>query len=435
MTVATLPRNCTIDGLVVALAGAGAFLAGGGPLLVSVPEHGFLHCSAMAFLSAWGHAQRAQGRSVLLRGDPHTLGYLVRMGLQDLAGLEHAGEVTPPPDVFAIPLRQVANPGDVQAAATAIRALVAEHCVRADAFLPAIEWAVAEVLDNVLVHSATGQPGAVCAQYFPRRRRLDVAICDVGQGIYASLSEAMPLWSHGDAVSKAVRRGVTRSTDVGQGNGLAGVKEIAERNKGNFDIWTGDVVFHAVGGIEKGFSKIPEIPGTGVMFSLDTERPVDLTSTWIAAATPGWRPSAPGDQMARSLSDLIGAPGEPPSGERAPVAGPPVAASGERRLVVGRECSSTGAREDGRTLRRNLMRLLLGGPGVVTLDFAGAETPTSSFLDELLGRLVEESGPEVVQERVRLEGMSSLAERIAAVVIRQRLGSEPAPPENGEASP
>ena len=36
-----------------------------------------------------------------------------------------------------------------------------------------MELAVNEIVDNILIHSETPVPGAVCAQYFPRMHRLD----------------------------------------------------------------------------------------------------------------------------------------------------------------------------------------------------------------------------------------------------------------------
>jgi len=89
----------------------------------------------------------------------------------------------------------------------------------ARAFLPALEWAGNEVIDNILLHAESRVPGTVSAQYFPKMHRLDIGICDMGRGIKASLQEAMFLWSHGDAVTKALGRGVTRNPTVGQGNG------------------------------------------------------------------------------------------------------------------------------------------------------------------------------------------------------------------------
>jgi hypothetical protein len=88
-------------------------------------------------------------------------------------------------------------------------------------------------------------PGAVYAQTHPRERRLDVAIVDVGRGIKASLSETRQVWSHGDALTQALQRGVTRGREAGMGNGLAGTHEIAARNRGRSHIWTGDAVLRS----------------------------------------------------------------------------------------------------------------------------------------------------------------------------------------------
>ena len=59
-------------------------------------------------------------------------------------------------------------------------------------------------------------------------------------GIYASPGETTYLHSHGHAITQTVGSGVTRSADIGQCNGLAGVLEIVRRNDGNLQIWTGN---------------------------------------------------------------------------------------------------------------------------------------------------------------------------------------------------
>jgi len=68
------------------------------------------------------------------------------------------------------------------------------------------------------LHSETPVPGVVCAQYFPKRHKLDIAVCDWGRGIQASMKPVLEPWEGvGDAVKKAVQRGVTRDPEVGQG--------------------------------------------------------------------------------------------------------------------------------------------------------------------------------------------------------------------------
>ena len=90
-------------------------------------------------------------------------------------------------------------------------------------------------------------------------------MCDWGRGVKASLGEVLEPWAgHGDAIKKAVERGVTRDVDIGQGNGLAGTLEIASLNGGAFGMRSGNVVYRVVGGEAKGFTTIAEFPGTSV---------------------------------------------------------------------------------------------------------------------------------------------------------------------------
>ncbi len=75
-------------------------------------------------------------------------------------------------------------------------------------------------------------PGVLCAQFYPKRHRIDIGICDMGRGIKASLQESIPIWGgHGSAISKALGRGVTLDKDIGQGNGLARTLEITRPNR------------------------------------------------------------------------------------------------------------------------------------------------------------------------------------------------------------
>jgi hypothetical protein len=86
--------------------------------------------------------------------------------------------------------------------------VVLHHFDNARDFFPALEWAVNDVVDNITIHSQTPVPGVACAQFFPETHRVEIGICDMGRGIRASLSERYELWSHDDAITKALERGV-----------------------------------------------------------------------------------------------------------------------------------------------------------------------------------------------------------------------------------
>ena len=163
----------------------------------------------------------------------------------------------------------------------------------------------------------------------------------MGRGIKASLSESRHIWSHGDAVTTALQRGVTRNADIGAGNGMAGALEIATQNQGGLQVWTGDIVYRLENGREKGFAQMPAVPGTGVMLSLDTRKPVDLTQTWIAGGDWSYI-----DAEAERIGEAGG-------------------------IRVVDECINTGTRPPAQRLRRKVQSLLPEMQGPLVLDFTG----------------------------------------------------------------
>jgi hypothetical protein len=72
-------------------------------------------------------------------------------------------------------------------------------------------------------------------------------------------------------------------------------------------------------------------------------------------------------------------------------------------------------------LRERISQELLEYSAPLTLDFSAVKDATSSFLDELLGRLAREMGSDAFHKRLVIVGMSELIERMANVVIQQRL--------------
>ena len=56
------------------------------------------------------------------------------------------------------------------------------------------------------------------------------------------------------------------------------------------------------------------------------------------------------------------------------------------------------------------------------IDFSGVRMASSSFLDELLGRIVATHGPGVLESKLRVAHMEPLIQHMADAVIVQRLG-------------
>jgi len=334
--------------------------------------------------------EKKRGRAIHIGGRPDSL---VLTGLLDHLHIPH----TRPQkllDESVLPLRLISMDRDVAAACRDVRRLLTANMPEAGRCLPAVEWVISELLDNVLLHADAEVPGVIAARYRQNQRLLELTVVDVGRGIRASLSERVALFSDGHAITEALRRGVTRNEDVGQGNGLAGAREIVRMNGGGLEIWSGTAVFRAEGETDKGFVVGPPVPGTGVMLSLRTDRALDLEGTWIAQ----YRSTRFGTE----------------AGE--------IEASA--RLRVAAETESTGTRGAARLLREKV-RGELASRDTVTLDFTGTSTVSSSFLDELFGRLGKELGAAELRRRIRVDGAPRALRSQAEAVLEQRLG-EPA---------
>lgn len=394
MTTFALPEKASIVAVTQALASQFRSQALDDAIVIELPAGTFVDCGALAFLGAWGQWHRAQGRRVLIRGSADVVRWLARMDLHALVGAEIPAMQRRSETGRFLPLRTVHDARSRSEVVDAIAKIVWQQFDEAATFLPALYWAVNEIVDNIVIHAEAPVPGVVCAQYLPTMHRLDIGICDVGRGLKASLATTRTVPSHGEAISLALERGITRDPEVGQGNGMAGAKEIVRVNGGVLDVWTGDVCWRLRAGDDRGFVSIPPLRGTGVFFSLDTRRPVDLGATWIGDA--GWL-----ELHALQIENAGG-------------------------LRVRDHCASTLERSTAKGLRAQAEVFLAQSEEDLVLDFEGVVHATSSFLDELCGRLAAKVGREAFVRRVRVANAPALIERMIGAVVTQRLGERTA---------
>ena len=393
MNAITLPSNCTYRTLVTTLAENAVFTSDWNKLPLIFPDNCFISTGAISFLCSWGLELLRTDRRITVVGRTRTTQYLSRMNLFRHLGIEYEETYERHSEVGRfIPLHLIDSSDAVLPAVEAIADLILHQFEDARNFLPAVEWAVCEIVDNIRIHSETPVPGAVCAQYFPERHRLDVGVCDMGRGIKASLAESYDLFSHGDAVTKALERGVTRNKEVGQGNGLAGSLEIAKANQGAFRIWTGNCLYDCT--IARFHVFEAELPGTGLSLSLNTLQPVQLSSLFIGDSSWSYV-----DAECERIEE-------------------------QGCLRIADECEHTGGREPARRLRYKILNLLPDYDGPLPLDFSNIQSASSSFFDELLGRLILRLGKDRFAQSIRVQNLSPELKDMANVVIHQRLESE-----------
>lgn len=393
MAVLQLRHHCHHLGLIKAMGDSNVLAGDWQLLIVQVDDSCFVSASCVAFLCTWGLDQLRNGRRIEFRGSSEVMNYLSRLDLFKYLDFAYEEEFKRHSETGRfIPVRLINDDESVYRTVNEICNLVLNQFENSREFLPALEWAMNEIIDNIRLHSDTPVPGSVCAQFYPKKHRIDIGVCDMGRGIKASLSESITLFSHGDAVTKALQRGVSRNPEIGQGNGLAGSLEILRLNRGEFHLWTGDVDFCTKPFKEDGyFQKIPELPGTGLFLSLNTSNPVALGDTFIAGS--GW-------SYLNAECERI---------------------QGEGGLLIKKECLHTGAREPAVALRRKIESLLPEMQEALVLDFSDVENASSSFLDELLGRLALKLGKLEFNRRIRIINAPEIILRMANTVVSQRL--------------
>ena len=267
-----------------------------------------------------------------------------------------------------------------------------------------LEWSINEITDNVLNHAQCAEGGI--AQVSTFQEKVAFAVADSGQGILSSLREGHPeLRTDEDAIGEAMKAGITRNPDAGQGNGLAGALRIVEMSHGRFEITSG------VAHMETGTS-----PADGSPFSQSYRRSahqsfpgtfvyveVGLHAEFRLAEALGF-----GGKL-HQPTDLIELSYETEAGDA---------------LVLEMRDQSTGfgSRLAGRRLRNLCENLLNAEPSKpLILDWSGVPLVSSSFADEFAGKLFAALGPLTFSARVRNQRMEAMVRGLVDKAIMQRV--------------
>lgn len=262
----------------------------------------------------------------------------------------------------------------------------------------AFEWAINEITDNVLVHAESKIGGLVQVISYPRSKYVQFVVADAGLGIPATLRTGQFAGaSDVELLDQAIREGVTRDKSVGQGNGLYGTFSICEKGEGTFRV----VSRHASLGFDrKKRLKIQneQIPfdGTLVAATLDFTTPGLLSD----ALKIGGRVQRTVDFLETHYEDRD---------------------SNNLRVKIAEEASSYGSRVAGTPIRKTLHNLInMADGGKVIVDFSDIALVSSSFADEVIGKLYVELGPIGFAGRVELQNMEPIVKKLIEKAIVQR---------------
>ena len=264
----------------------------------------------------------------------------------------------------------------------------------------AFEWSVNEITDNVLTHSESAIGGLVQVSTFQRDKKIvQYIVADAGRGIPATLRDThSEFTSDTEALERAIREGVTRDQSVGQGNGLFGSYQICSHCNGRFQVESGHakLTFNVRDGLHVRNENIP-FAGTLVTASIDFSEPGLLEE----ALQFGGEKYTPTDFVETHYE-----------------------ASDSRRIIfiLGEEAKSFGSRPAGTPIRNRLLNLVSMGNGIkVVIDFRDVPLISSSFADEVFGKLFAEIGPLSFMQTFEFREISPTVRKLIDRAISQRL--------------
>ncbi|OFX48201.1 MAG: hypothetical protein A2046_08220 [Bacteroidetes bacterium GWA2_30_7] len=261
--------------------------------------------------------------------------------------------------------------------------------------LEGFEWSINEVLDNVLQHSSRSF-GYVMGQVHPKTKHFVFCVYDTGQGIYNSLlsSSVHKPKNPVDALKLAVKEGVTRDKKIGQGNGLWGLHQIVSENTGILNIISNSACYNLTNNELKTFDCVSQLPydnGCIVDFQIDYSKEIS-----ISKALGGYEPV---NLKLESLEDN----------------------AGNIKIDLHSKESGVGTRKSGEKIRNELINIYKQSNKNITLDFANINIISSSFADELIGKLVTEFGFYGFNNIFKLKNMNTSVQSIVQRSVAQRM--------------
>ena len=263
----------------------------------------------------------------------------------------------------------------------------------------AVEWSLNEISDNVLNHSQSSIGGILqLAVFDPARHRVEFTVADAGAGVPRTLREAHPqIPSDADALLQAVKSGVTRNAKEFQGNGLYGTLEICRVGGGKFSLNAGNAaLICSSNGVSARIDSVP-FTGTSVDAHIDFSDPGLLER----ALSINGKVHTPVDyiELRYEQDDLRSIP-----------------------FRLDEQSYSFRSRPAGKPVKTKLANLVEACPGqTIFVDFRGITVISSSFADEVFGKLFVELGPMRFMQAVRLVNVSPTVQALVDRAITQRM--------------
>lgn len=262
--------------------------------------------------------------------------------------------------------------------------------------LAALEWAVNEITDNVLNHASSAVGGVVQLTTKSRSNIVEFVVCDTGVGIPKTLREAHPrLTSDVSALDQAIREGVTRNRTTNMGNGLFGSFRLAQLSEGYFSIYSGYglLSYTQKNGLQISQQAIP-YSGTAIVCGISTAKP-DILAEALSFRGEKYTPAY------SYIDKLVGQDGA--------------------MIALKDEARSFGSRDVAKPVRVKIETLLSASLHQIGINLDDVALISSSFADEVFGKLFAQMGPITFMNRVKITGGNSVVRQLIDRAITQRL--------------
>jgi hypothetical protein len=263
--------------------------------------------------------------------------------------------------------------------------------------LKALEWSLNEITDNVLNHAESSVGGIVQVVHFVKRQLVEFYVCDAGIGIPRSLRQGRPdITDDVRALRAAIEEGITRNKATNQGNGLFGTFKCCEVSGGAFDAISGNVVLrHQAGNLQVSRKNVP-LKGTFVRASINYSFEQLLEKALVFKG----RPHDPGGDYIERIYEKTGDVLE---------------------FKVSTELDAFGTREAGRVARTKIENLMNNGQASIIFDFTGVHLISSSFADEVFGKLFVGLGPIGFGQLCQFSNVDPTVQTLINRAITQRM--------------
>ena len=259
----------------------------------------------------------------------------------------------------------------------------------------AVEWSLGEIMDNVVSHAESPVGGFVQATTFQGNNRVEFIVADAGIGIPASMN----IIHHEDALMQAIAEGTTRDQLRNAGNGLFGSYRVAALSaEGQFEINSGNGHLYYDRKQDVVQSRHRTIPysGTAIRCGIGLGNP-DLLKDALKFRGEVHHPAH--DVVERRFEDD----------------------TGEIVFSVKSEArGDIGSRHGGHKVRQ-MIENLLRDQAVVSIDFNDVGVISSSFADEVFGRLFVSLGPRGFMRRIEIVNAAPTVEGLIDRAILQRV--------------